>query len=124
MLPQLPRCPCSAAFHIALLILSDVSFPQNFGRFNDGRLSRSDICYPGATFRVLRERELRRGHLVPAFELTAKVRRLFVAEVEGDFFDGVTGAQQVLGGEKPAFVQPVLGRAVKMPAKMPLQLPC
>jgi hypothetical protein len=72
--------------------------------------------------RALRDRKLRGSHLIAAFELPAKMRGLFEAEIQRDFLYGFAGEQQAPGHKQAPLVQPILRCAMQTTAEMPLQL--
>jgi hypothetical protein len=57
--------------------------------------------------------ELGGGEFVVLLELAAEVGGLGVAELEGDFFDGIGLAQEDLGGDHALFIEPVLRGAAE-----------
>jgi len=68
-------------------------FESKRNGFKQTHLSGNDTCYLEATFCHVRDGKLRRGHLGAAFELPAKMRRLFKAEIQCHFFHRIPGKQ-------------------------------
>lgn len=97
---------------------------QTRHRVHHAPLSAGDIRYPDATSIVRNGERHELGGLefLVLPKLPAEVGSLFVAEFDGDRFDGFTAPEHVLSGLDALFIQPFLGGLGELIQKNPLQL--